>query len=136
MVQILGVEALKTCIFHCPPHMLDSSVMEEDERRQVYHPRSNYLFPYSPLSSDCGGDCEAESRPEGTAALLRCILSAVVKSLSDKCLLHKYLLRSVLAVVSIVCSRTQATEFSFFFSIVAESIVQDIPTFLAHTTAL
>jgi hypothetical protein len=25
LVQISGVEALKTCLFHCPPHMPDSS---------------------------------------------------------------------------------------------------------------
>jgi hypothetical protein len=25
MVQISGVEALKTCLFYCPPHMLDSN---------------------------------------------------------------------------------------------------------------
>jgi hypothetical protein len=25
LVQISGVEALKTCLFHCPPYMLDSS---------------------------------------------------------------------------------------------------------------
>jgi hypothetical protein len=25
LVQISDVEALKTCLFHCPPHMLDSS---------------------------------------------------------------------------------------------------------------
>jgi hypothetical protein len=25
LVQLLGAEALKTCLFHCPPHMLDSS---------------------------------------------------------------------------------------------------------------
>jgi hypothetical protein len=24
LVQILGVAALKTCLFHCPPHTLDS----------------------------------------------------------------------------------------------------------------
>jgi hypothetical protein len=70
------------------------------------------FIPYSPLSSDCGGDCEAESKTHGTATLLRGTLSAVVKSLSEKCLLHKYLLRSILA----------------------ESVVQDISTFPAHTT--
>jgi hypothetical protein len=42
------------------------------------------------------------------------LFSAVVKSLSEKSLLHKYLLRSILA----------------------ETVVQHIPTFLAHTTAL
>jgi hypothetical protein len=50
----------------------------------------------------------------GTANLLRCTLSVVVKSLSEKCLLHNNLLRSILA----------------------ESIVQDIPTLPAHTRAL
>jgi hypothetical protein len=60
------------------------------------------------------GVTEAKSKPHGTATLLRYALSAVVKSLSEKCLLHKYLLCSILA----------------------ESIVQDIGTFLAHTTAL
>jgi hypothetical protein len=46
--------------------------------------------------------------------LLRCTLSAAVKPLSEKCLLHKYLLHSILA----------------------ESVAQDITTFLPHTTAL
>jgi hypothetical protein len=35
--------------------------------------------------------------PHGTATLLRCTLSAVVKSLSEKCVLHKYLLHSIAA---------------------------------------
>jgi hypothetical protein len=52
--------------------------------------------------------------PHGTATLLRCTLSVVVKSLSEKCLLHKYLLCSILA----------------------EAIAQDIPTFPAHIRAL
>lgn len=65
-------------------------------------------------TGDCGHDCEAESESHGTANLFRCTLSDVVKSLSRKCLLHKYLLCSLLA----------------------ESIVQDIPTFPAHTAAL
>jgi hypothetical protein len=60
------------------------------------------------------GDYEAETKPHGTATLLRCMLSGVVNSLSEKCLLHKYLLHSILA----------------------ESKVQDIQTFLAHTAAL
>jgi hypothetical protein len=75
------------------------TILEEDPRRR---------------SSDCGDDCEAESKPHGTATLLRCTLSAVEKSLLQKYLLHKYLLRSMLS----------------------ESVVQDIQTFLAHTTAM
>jgi hypothetical protein len=59
----------------------------------------------------CGDDQEAESETCGTATLLRCLLSVVVKSLSEKCLPYKYLLHSILA----------------------ESIVQDILTFPAHT---
>jgi hypothetical protein len=62
----------------------------------------------------CEAECEAESEAYGIATLFRRILSDVVKSLSKKCLLHKYLWCSALA----------------------ESIVQDIPTFLAHTKAL
>jgi hypothetical protein len=62
----------------------------------------------------CVDDHEAESGPCGTAALLRSPLSVVVKLLSEKCLLRKYLMHSILE----------------------ESIVQDISTFLAHTTAL
>jgi hypothetical protein len=62
----------------------------------------------------CGSDCAAESEPHGTATLLRCTLSAVVKSLSKEYLLHKYLLRSILE----------------------ESIVQVIATCPVHTTAL
>jgi hypothetical protein len=59
-------------------------------------------------------DCEAESEPHETTTLMKCILSAVVKTFSEKCLLHKYLLCSILA----------------------ESIVHDIQTFLAHTRVL
>jgi hypothetical protein len=66
------------------------------------------------VMGSCGNDCEANPKSHGTAILFRCTLSAVVKSLSEKCLLHKHLL----------CS------------IPAESIVQDIPTFPAHTRAL
>jgi hypothetical protein len=62
----------------------------------------------------CGSACEAESEPHGTATLLRCTVSAVEKSLPEKCLLHKYLL----------CKTVE------------ESIVQDIPNFHAHTKAL
>jgi hypothetical protein len=56
----------------------------------------------------------AETEPYGTATMLRCTLSAVVKSLSKKCLPHKYLLCIVLT----------------------ESIAQVIPAFPAHTRAL
>jgi hypothetical protein len=62
----------------------------------------------------CGSDCEAESEPHGTATMFRCNLSAVVKLLSKKYLLNKYLMCSSLA----------------------ESMLQDITTFPAHTTAL
>jgi hypothetical protein len=72
------------------------------------------IYPHTRLCPVIVGVTEAESKPQGTATLLRCTLSVVVKSLSEKCLLHKYLLCSILA----------------------KSIVQDIPTFLAHTTAL
>jgi hypothetical protein len=72
------------------------------------------IYPHTYLCPVIVGMTEAESKPHGTATLLRCTLSAVVKSLSEKCLLHKYLLHSILA----------------------ESVVQDITTFLAHTTAL
>jgi hypothetical protein len=37
----------------------------------------------------CGSDCEAEYEPHGTATQLGCALSAVMKSLSKKCLLQK-----------------------------------------------
>jgi hypothetical protein len=50
-----------------------------------------------------GSDCQAESEPYGTATLFS-------HSLSRKCLLHKYVMCSILA----------------------ESLVQDIPTFPAH----
>jgi hypothetical protein len=65
-------------------------------------------------SEGYGRDCAAEFVPHGTANLLRHTLSAVVKSLSEKYLLHKNLL----------------------YSILAESIVQDIPILPAHTRAL
>jgi hypothetical protein len=45
-------------------------------------------------SKEGTGGCEAEAEPHETASLLRCTLSAVMKSLSEKCLLHKYLLCS------------------------------------------
>jgi hypothetical protein len=61
-------------------------------------------------SGGCGSDCAAESELHVTATLLRCTISTVVKSLFEKCLLHNNLLRSILA----------------------ESVVQDIPTLLAH----
>jgi hypothetical protein len=64
--------------------------------------------------SGCGSDCEAESEQHGTANLFRCTLSVVVKSLSEKCLLHKHSL----------------------YNILAESVVQDFPTLPAHTRAL
>jgi hypothetical protein len=73
-----------------------------------------WVLSISTGTRDCGDECEAESKPCGNATLLRCPLSAVVKSLSEKCLLHKYLLHIILV----------------------ESIVQNIATFLAHTTAL
>jgi hypothetical protein len=47
--------------------------------------------------SGCGSDYEAESEQHGTANVFRCTLSVVVKSLSEKCLLHKYFLYNVLA---------------------------------------
>jgi hypothetical protein len=63
----------------------------------------------------CGQcSCEAESQSHGTATLIRCILSAVVKSLSKKCLLHRYLLCSILT----------------------ESLMLDNPNFLPLTKAL
>jgi hypothetical protein len=40
--------------------------------------------------SGCGSDCEAESEQHGTANRFRCTISVVVKSLSEKCLLHEY----------------------------------------------
>jgi hypothetical protein len=38
----------------------------------------------------CGSDCKADSKPHSTATLLSGVLSAVVKSRSEKCLLDKY----------------------------------------------
>jgi hypothetical protein len=66
------------------------------------------------VSGSYGSDCTLESERHGTANLLRCTLSVVVKSLSEKCLLHNNLLHSILA----------------------ESIVQDIQTLPAHTRVL
>jgi hypothetical protein len=66
------------------------------------------------VSGGCGSDCTAESESHGTVNLLRCTLSVVVNSLSGECLLHNTLLRRILA----------------------ESVVQDIPTFPAYTRAL
>jgi hypothetical protein len=43
------------------------------------------------------GVTEAEYGPHGTITVLRCALSAVVKSLSKKFMLQKYLLYSILA---------------------------------------
>jgi hypothetical protein len=63
--------------------------------------------------SRCGSGCEAESEQHGTANLFRCTLS-VVKSLSEKCLLHKY----------------------FLYNILAEPVMQNFPALLAHTRAL
>jgi hypothetical protein len=37
------------------------------------------------VSGGCGSDCRAESEPHGTAYLLRCTLSAVMKSLRNDC---------------------------------------------------
>jgi hypothetical protein len=65
-------------------------------------------------TGDYGSDCEAESEPHGTATLLRYILSAAVKLLSEKCLLHKYSLCRILA----------------------DLLVKDIPTVIAHTRVL
>jgi hypothetical protein len=62
----------------------------------------------------CGTECEVESETLGTASLFRCIFSAVVKSLSQKCLLHKYFQRSIFD----------------------SSMLQVLPTLPVHTTAL
>jgi hypothetical protein len=72
------------------------------------------IYPHTRLSPVIVGVTEAESKPHGAATLLRCTLSDVVKSLSEKCLLQKYFLHSILT----------------------ESVAQDLSTFLAHTTAL
>jgi hypothetical protein len=72
------------------------------------------FFSVNTGTGGCGDDHEAKSEPHGTATLLRCTLSAVVEALSEKCLLHKYSLCSILA----------------------ESIVQDMPPFPANTAAL
>jgi hypothetical protein len=69
---------------------------------------------YNEGTGGCGSDCEAKSEPRATGPLYKCTLSALVKSLSENCLLHKYLL----------------------YSILAELIVQDIQTLPAHTRAL
>jgi hypothetical protein len=61
-----------------------------------------------------GVTMKQKQSPHGTATLLRCALAPAVKSLSKKCLLQKYLLCPILA----------------------ESLMQDIPTFPAHTRAL
>jgi hypothetical protein len=45
----------------------------------------------------CGSDYEAETEPHGTATLFRCTLSDVLKSLSKKWFLKKYLLYTILA---------------------------------------
>jgi hypothetical protein len=42
-----------------------------------------------------GAKLEAESEPHGTTTLFRFILSAAVKSLSNKCLLNKYILGTI-----------------------------------------
>jgi hypothetical protein len=47
-------------------------------------------------TGDCGNEREVNFEPRGTATLWRCKLSAVVKSLPEKCLLHKYLLCSTI----------------------------------------
>jgi hypothetical protein len=71
------------------------------------------IYPHTYLCPViCMGTVVVE--PHGIATLLRCTLSAVVKSLSEKCVLHKYLLCSILA----------------------ESVVQDIPAFPAPTRRL
>jgi hypothetical protein len=46
---------------------------------------------YVMKDQDVVGVTAAESEPHGTATLLRCTLSSVVKSLSVKCMLHIYL---------------------------------------------
>jgi hypothetical protein len=69
---------------------------------------------YNEGPSGCGSNCAAEAEPHGTANLLRRTLSAVVKSLSKKCMLHKNL----------------------WYIILAESIVQDIPNLPAHIITL
>jgi hypothetical protein len=70
------------------------------------------------IAADCGNSVgyylSTESKVHGTATLLRCTLSAVVKSPSEKRLLHKYLSCSFLA----------------------ESTVQDILTVPAPTRVL
>jgi hypothetical protein len=50
-----------------------------------------YLVFNFTRKGSCGIDCAAESQAHGTVTLLRCTLSAVVKSPSEKCMLHKYL---------------------------------------------
>jgi hypothetical protein len=54
-------------------------------------PRKGYVMK----GQEVVGMTEAEFEPHATATLLRCTLSAVVKSLSEKCLLHKYLLAAL-----------------------------------------
>jgi hypothetical protein len=85
--------------------------MEEDDKRQVILEEDPTIYPHTRLSPMIVG-VTVKQNPSHME--VKCTLSDVVKSLSEKCLLHKYLLGSILA----------------------ESVVQDITTFLAHTTAL
>jgi hypothetical protein len=51
---------------------------------------TEWVFSVNTGTGGCGDECEAESEPFGTVTLLRCPLSAVVKSLSEKCCTNIY----------------------------------------------
>jgi hypothetical protein len=86
LIRVSGVEECKTCLFRCPPHKLDSSNFNQPpilwwrrmkKGRFTISEEDQTIYPHACLCPVIYVGTVVE--PHGTATLLRCTLSAVVK---------------------------------------------------------